>query len=171
MSGQRRAVGRWIGQAVLYTAFAAFLGLLSDWPVYAPYNSDEALIKLSLSHPGRRKEECRRRTREELAKLAPNMRAPLICSRERWPVLVELDLDGKSIYARIVRPAGLSRDGQSSFYRTFPVAAGRHRIKVRMRDRGDGQGFDYAHDAWVTLRPAQALVVGFLEDEGRFFLK
>lgn len=137
----------------------------------APYDPGQALIKLSLSHPGRRKEECRRRSREELAKLAPNMRAPLVCSRERWPVLVELDLNGKSIFARTVNPAGLSADGQSSFYSTFAVPAGRHRIAVRMRDRGDGQGFDYTHDAWITIAPAQALVVGFVEDERNFFIE
>ena len=128
---RRCTVGRWVGQAVLYAAFAAFLGLLSDWPVYTPHDPDKALIKLSLSHPGQRKEECRRRSLEELAKLAPNMRAPLACSRERWPVVVELDLDGERIFARTVNPAGLSADGQSSFYSTFAVPAGRHRIAVQ----------------------------------------
>ena len=171
MKGQSRRVGRWIGQAILYGAFAAFLGLLSDWPVYEPHDPSQALIKLSLTHPGKRKDECRRRSREELAELPPNMRAPLSCSRERWPVLVELDLDDKTIFARTVNPVGLSADGQSSFYHTFAVPAGRHRIAVRMRDRGDGQGFDYAREAWVTLAPAQSLVVSFSEDEGRFFLQ
>jgi hypothetical protein len=142
-----------------------------DRSFYAPHDPGLALIKLSLSHPGRRKEECRRRSREELARLAPNMRAPLACSRERWPVLVELDLDGKTVFAETVNPAGLSADGQSSFYTTFAVAAGRHRLAVRMRDRGDGQDFDFVHDAWVDLVPRQALVIGFSEDEGNFFIE
>ena len=43
---------------------------------------DEQLLKLSLSHAGARKEACHQRSAEELAKLAPNMRAPSVCPRE-----------------------------------------------------------------------------------------
>ena len=44
-----------------------------------------AQIRLSFVHGGDRAEPCRRRTREELEKLAPNMRKPLECSRRRLP--------------------------------------------------------------------------------------
>ncbi len=86
-------------------------------------------------------------------------------------VLVELDLDGETVYARKVNPVGLSADGQSSFYHSFAAPAGRFRIAVRMRDRGDGGGFGHARETWITLPPKQVLVVGFDEDSGRFFFR
>ena len=69
------------------------------------------------------------------------------------------------------KAAGLSRDGESSFYKTFVVSAGRHRIAVRMKERGDGKGFDFSRQQEVTLAPAQSLVFGFRSDTGKFFLR
>ena len=67
---------------------------------------DQALLKLSFTHAGQLVQECRRRTPEELAKLPPNMRAPLDCARERSPVTCELALDGQLLAQRIA-PSGL----------------------------------------------------------------
>lgn len=172
---RRRAVRlpplAWVGQGLAYAAFAAFIGYFSAAPAYTTLGPGQALVKLSLTHAGKRKVECRRRTREELAKLPPNMRAPQACPRERWPVLVELEVDGKPIYRKSVAPAGLSGDGPSSFYATFPVPAGTHHVALRVRDRGATRGFDYVREADVTLAPAQALVVGFRANDPAVFLK
>jgi len=66
---------RYAIQAVLYGAFAAFVGYFSTAPTYDHLAPGEALVRLSFSHAAQRKEPCRERTPEELAKLAPNMRA------------------------------------------------------------------------------------------------
>jgi hypothetical protein len=58
-----------------------FIGYFATLPKYRQIPDDVALIKLSISHLGDR--ECRKRTPEELAKLPPNMRAPMECPRER----------------------------------------------------------------------------------------
>ncbi|MEO7008627.1 MAG: hypothetical protein ABI156_05705, partial [Caldimonas sp.] len=71
----------WAGQAVLYGLFALFIGVFSHWPSYRNLEPDQALVKVSFVLHGKRVEECRRRTAEELAKLPPNMRAPLLCQR------------------------------------------------------------------------------------------
>ena len=65
----------WLGQALLYALFALAIGVFSQWPPYRHLGSDQALVKLSFQHAGQRKEACRERSPEELAKLAPNMRA------------------------------------------------------------------------------------------------
>jgi hypothetical protein len=85
-----------VGQVILYGAFAAFIGTFATWPKYQQIPSDVALIKLSISHLGER--ECRKRTPEELAKMPPNMRAPLDCPRERSDIRLEMDLDGEPIF-------------------------------------------------------------------------
>ena len=161
----------WAGQGVAYLLFAGVVGYLSSAPEYTYFDAGDALIKLSLSHPGKRKVECRRRTRQELAELPPNMRAPMKCPRERWPVEIELTLDGKPLYRGVNKPAGLAGDGASSFYEKFPVAAGVHRLAVRLVESGEAGGADYVLDEEVRLVSSQVLVVGFRSDAGRLFLK
>lgn len=152
---------QWLVQAVAYAAFAVGIAYFSNTPAHTLLAADRAVVKLSLSHPGRRKEECRRRTPGELAKLAPNMRKPLSCPRARWPVVVELEFDGKRILRESVPPRGLSDDGPSSVYRRFTMPAGRHRLAVRVRDRGGRDAFDYVLERDVELLPGRVLVVGF----------
>ncbi len=162
---------QWAGQAVTYALFAVGIGYFSNAPDYAAMAPDHALIKVSLSHPGQRKEECRKRTREELMKLPPNMRAPKKCSRERWPVFFEMELDGTLLYRDSVKPAGLAGDGHSNFYHTVAVPAGSHSLTVRMRDRGDTEDFKHVFARDVTLQPEQILVVGFASDTGTITLR
>ena len=76
----------WLGQVVLYALFALVIGVFSRWPVYQHLGSDQALIKLSFTHAGKPLGDCRRQSAAELAKLPPNMRAPMKCPRERSPV-------------------------------------------------------------------------------------
>ena len=57
---------------------------------------------------GRRWVRCRRRTAEERAKLAPTMRAPGDCPRERAAVGVKVELDGRPVADIVAPPAGLS---------------------------------------------------------------
>lgn len=70
-------------QAITYAWFAALIGVFASSPTYTYSDPNDAQIKLSFGHPGKRKVECRRRTREELAKLPPNMRTPQDCPRQR----------------------------------------------------------------------------------------
>lgn len=158
------------GQALLYGSFALLVGVFSKWPSYAPLAADEALIKLSFVHHGARVAECRPYTAEELAKLAPNMRAPLKCERERAPVTVELDIDGAPAYRYTAAPSGLSRDGASTVYKRLEVPAGTHRITVRMRDTTATSGFNHQHEATVNLKPSQVLVIDFDAERGGIVL-
>ena len=105
--------------------FALVIGVFSRWPAYQHLASDQALIKLSFNHQGKPVADCRRLSAEELAKLPPNMRAPMDCPRERSPITVELDVDGSPALRHVARPTGLSRDGASAVYHRMQVA-GRH---------------------------------------------
>ena len=152
---------QWIGQGVTYIMFAVVIAYFSSAPSYQAHPPDKAEIRLSLTHPGRHKVECRKRTREELQKMTANMRAPLSCARERWPLVVRMVLDGELVFSGSARPAGLSKDGHSSFYEKFTVGGQPHSIEVRLWD-GDGTGEpDYALKRNVTLSPLEVLVIGF----------
>jgi hypothetical protein len=129
--------------------------------VYRHLSEDEALLKLSFSHPGQLRGDCRRRMPEELQRLAPNMRQEMDCPRERSPVTVELHLDGTMLVRKEVRPAGVSRDGPSTYYARFAVPAGEHRLAVRIDDSARVPGFNHERDEAVRLDPGRILVVDF----------
>lgn len=151
----------WIGQVALYGLFALAIGVFSHWPPYRHLGEDQALITLSFSHTGQPVSECRPHTAEELAKLPPNMRSPLLCPRERSPIVVELDLDGAPALRQMAKPSGLSKDGAASIYHRLSLSAGTHRVAVRMSDDARRSDFGHVSEQTVTLKPAQILVIDF----------
>ena len=154
-------------QLALYVPLMALIGYFSTAPKFSPVSEGEALLRLSFIHAAERKAPCRQRTPEELAKLAPNMRAALDCPRERSPLLVELELDGNVVLRREVEPAGLKRDGNATVYHRLPVPAGRHKIAVRLRDR-PGEGFNFMREETVDLAPGRVLLIDFVAGQGGF---
>lgn len=147
-------------QAVSYAAFIAVVGYFSTSPAYAPLPPDHGLVRLSLQHAGQRKEACRQRTPEELAKLAPNMRSPTVCPRERATVVVQVTMDDRPLFEVAAPPTGLSKDGASSVYRRLAVPAGEHRFVAKLADTADGK-FEHVAEQTVDLKPGRVLVLDF----------
>lgn len=161
----------WIGQGLLYGLFALIIGYFSSSPPYRHLPAGQALIKLSFSHQGALISACRERTAEELAKLAPNMRTPLDCPRERSPVTVEIDLDGTPVYRHVAAPSGLSRDGASTIYHRIPVDAGEHHLAIRLNDDAHAARFNYRREETVTLQAGKVLVIDFDRESGGITLQ
>jgi len=161
----------WAGQLLLFGVFALVIGVFSRWPEYRHLDADQALIKLSFTHAGKRVAECRQLSAEELAKLPPNMRAATKCERERAPVRVEVDVDGAPAVRHVAQPSGLSKDGASAVYQRLSVPAGEHRIAVRLKDSAGGSSFDYQREQAVKLAPAQILVIDFDAEKGGITLQ
>jgi hypothetical protein len=149
------------GQAVTYAAFASILGVFANGPAHAPAPPEKAQIVLSFIHGGKPAGECRERTAEELAKLAPNMRRKLVCPRERVALLVELKVDGNTLFRDSLPPQGFAKDFPSHIHRRFAVEPGARRIEVRLRDSNRRDGFDYEGAAEATLAPRQSLAIDF----------
>jgi hypothetical protein len=160
----------YVGQGAVYVLLALGIAYFSDRPAYTSFPAEMALLKLSFAH-GAQKGECRRRTADELAKLAPNMRRPTACSRERLPVTVELLLDGKPLYQAVLPPSGLAGDGPSRVYQRFAVPAGRHALIARLRDSDRRDGFDYERTATIELAPAQSVAIDFRSEMGGFVFR
>ena len=158
---------RIVAQLLLYLPLMALIGMFSTSPRFELIAPGDALLRISLIHAAQRKQECRRRTPEELAKLPPNMRAALDCPRERVPLTVELEIDGAVVFRRTVPPAGFTRDGAASLYHRLPVAAGQHRIVARLRDHADGP-FNYVREETLTLAPGGMLLIDFVAAKGGF---
>lgn len=162
----RRGPLAWLGQAVLYGAFAAFIGVFSHWPPYQHLDATEAVIKISFTHAGKPVADCVRQTPEELAKLPPNMRAPTRCPRERSPVVIDVDVDGINVLNHAAPPTGLSRDGASAVYKRLVVPAGERRIDVRLSDDVRTRETPYQREESLDLEPGQVLVIDFNSDRG-----
>jgi hypothetical protein len=154
-------------QLALYAPLMAILAYFSTEPRFSVVAPDEALVRVSFIHATQRKEACRERSAEELAKLAPNMRAALDCPRERSPLLVELELDGRVVLRREVQPSGLRRDGNAVVYQRMALPAGRHRIVARLRDRAEGD-FNYMREETVELAGGRVLLIDFNAARGGF---
>ena len=161
---------RLAGQAIVYAGFAAMIGYFAASPSYSYRPEDQAEIKLSFSHGGQRR-DCRQLSSGEIAKLPPNMRVTRECSRERRPVLVEVEVDDVAAYRALLRPSGLSCDGPSRVYRRFVITQGQHRLVLRLRDGDRSDGFDYERVFDIDLRARQNLVIDFRAESGGFILR
>jgi len=163
-----RPAWSFVAQGGLYALLALTIGAFSCWPQYRQLARDEAVVKLSFSHAAQRVEPCAALTAAELARLPINMRVRTDCRRDRWPVTVNLMLDGRLLYLGTHRPAGLHDDGPSTIYRRFAVPVGPHVINVRIRDTGRSTGYDYEARRGVNLQPGQSFVIDFASSGNGF---
>jgi len=164
-------LGQYLGQAVMYGLFISFIGYFAGSPAYIFMKPDMAMVKLTFSHPGKRKQPCRYRSAEELAAMPAHLRKKKDCPRERSPVDVVLELDGQVVYRATIMPAGMSSDLASPIYERIRLPAGKHRLQLRMRDDVHSEGFNYTLDETVLLQPAQILVIDFDSENGKFQLE
>jgi hypothetical protein len=156
---------RYVFQALFYLPLMLIIGYFSSAPVFVHLPPDQALLRLSIAHAGERKQACRERTAEELARLPPNMRAAQDCPRERASLLVELEVDGQLRYRAEAQPAGTQRDGLATLYQRIPLPAGQHRIVVRMRDRAEGE-FNHVRDETLVLAGGASVLIDFNASRG-----
>ena len=155
-------------QALLYAAFAVFVGYFSIAPPYQYADPGAASVKLSLSHAADRVAECVRLTPDEINARARRGEPVNDCERERLPLTVEVDIDGETVLQVSAAPSGLWRDGPASVYERFDVAAGRHTITARLRDSARDSGWDYEHTETVELRPGRYFTIRFRAEIGGF---
>jgi len=161
---------RYVLQTCIYAGFALVVGYFSQAPVYLPIAEGAAQIKFSFAHGGKPKGGCRDRTTAELEALAANMRKAQLCSRERVPVVVSFELDGKTVFADSLPPSGLRGDGPSHMYEKFNVPAGRHEVSLRLRNSTRAEGWDYQAQKTVELKPGQILAIDFDPGNGGFVM-
>ncbi|MFZ2508502.1 MAG: cytochrome b N-terminal domain-containing protein [Steroidobacteraceae bacterium] len=170
--GLKFAAPRWplaaraAGIALLLGLLAGLTGVLATEPPLRQLGPNEAILRLSIRHATATREECKPLTAQQMMELKPNMRRPVDCARERWPVYVELEREGTLLYSGTHQPSGLWNDGSATVFRSFRVPAGPQSIIVRMRDSGRRAGFDHVRSGTIELRPGQNFVIGFSAGAG-----
>lgn len=160
---------------LIQTLFYSVVGLgviyFASAPPYHYFPEDQALLKMSFKHTGQRLEECQRLTPDEIAKLPANERKPMECERGRHPLVVEIVVDGETLYQETLAPSGLFGDGPAKVYYTLRVTLGPHLVTVRMNDSGQPGGYDFELTEMVEFEPREILVIDFAPEAGGFVFK
>jgi len=144
---------------VLATAY------FSDLPVYRVHDDGETELKLVIRHSGTLLEACRTLSSSELSQLAPNMRKPTICQREKSPLTIELTIDELPPYVVTIVPSGLHNDGVLALYKSFSLKHGPVRIRLRSKEDSHEQTFAQRFDQ-VIEADRSSIVVLELDDAG-----
>lgn len=153
--------------AVLALLFAAVAGL-SDRPRHRSLPEGTGVLKVSFVHGADRKAACRKRSAEEIAALPPNMRQRVLCPRQRPSLYVEIDLDGRRLFAADLPPSGIAGDGPSRLYERFVLPAGSYEVAVRLRDTGRAEGYEWQASERIEIAPAASRVIDFRPADGGF---
>jgi len=168
MSKSMKRIFQYPAQAIVYAGIAIVLGYFASQPVYQYRPVGEAEIKISFAHSGDHVTPCRKITREEMKGVQVNLRLPTVCPRERVPLYLEIDLDGKNIFAKSLQPSGLFDDGPAIVYERVPLPAGQYSLSLRMRDSREKEGFTYERTETVALKPGQSVAIDFRSETGGF---
>ncbi len=154
-------IWRYLGQGFGYFLFIAFIGYFSSMPGYTNVPVGQALIKFTFTHAGKRVHPFHdTRTNADMAKLSPQLRFRKH-SRKRFPLRIELEMDGRIVYKAEIPPRGLSHDLPSPVYQRFIIPAGKHHFRVRMGDDKREKGFAYTGEKTVELSPLRTLIIDF----------
>ena len=157
---------RFVLQAINYAVFMGLVWYFASYPAIRLIDDDEAVLTIAFAHAGQLREPCRRLSQEELNQLAPNMRKPEDCPRERSPVTLEAELDGEVVYRDTLDPPGLFGDGGVDVFYSTRIAAGEHQLNLRMNDSVRIEGFNHQLDQQVRVAPTRILLVGFDHQRG-----
>lgn len=158
-------------QVFYYSLFMVVVWYFSIKPPYQQLEADQAVVTLSFTHATQIAEPCRKKTQEELMKLAPNMRLAMDCKRERSPMNLELYLDDKQLTKVVLQPSGLHKDQGVNMFQSIKVKAGKHNLRLFMNDDVKVEGPTYKFEQSVTITPEQLLLIDFDAGSGGFFLK
>jgi hypothetical protein len=152
---------RYLLQAINYSVFMGLIWYFATAPSIRILADNESMITIAFAHAGELREPCRKLSKEELAKLAPNMRKPEDCPRERSPVTIEARLDGQTFFSESLPPPGLFGDGGVDVYYSGKISSGEHHLALKMNDSVRIKGFNHVLEQQVGIDPAQILLVEF----------
>lgn len=147
------------------------------------YSRDESSLKVAFKHSGKRVEDCNEtdlikkegeRYREMLRQskqVQMNVQKLGKCSRERFPVMIELSIDGKKVLDRAYVPTGLKKDMASYIFEEFIIKPGQHEISMSMKDNGPDSAPAHTITQTMELGPGAIALLRFEPKENRFLLE
>lgn len=165
MTATRRVGGAAI---VLVTLVATIV--LSNLRV--PADSTDAMVRLSWRIDPVAIEECRTRSEEELARLAPHMRQEEVCEGRHAHYELEFSVDGQRAAFDTLVPAGFRHDRPVFVLSELTVPPGPADVEVRFTAlvpetfEADGVPVSYEWQGRLELEPRQIGLIT-MDEEGR----
>ena len=155
---------RFVAQLALYAPLMAILAYFSTEPRFSVVAPGEALVRVSFIHATQRRQAAR--APEELAKLAPNMRAALDCRASARRCWLKWSSTASSSCAARCSPracAATATPWCTSAWRCRPAPP--HRRAAARPAEGD---FNFMKDETVELAGGQTLIIDFNAAKGGF---
>jgi hypothetical protein len=148
-----------VGGSLLALCLALVVFAFSNLPYNTPLSPEPELV-VSFSHGGAVLESAKL-SEEELAKRLPHMRAQVNVSRERAPVRLRIEVDGKVVFDESFQPRGLSKDGPSIALARLPVSEGQHSVRVGIADTAEREKWTQQWAETVTFESNRSRVILF----------
>lgn len=155
-----------IGFLLLLLLFGASLFL--DLPAHATLPAP-AQIRLAINHSGKLVAASSNLSAEVLAKLPPNVDPAQVLGGERFPVQVQVLVDGAPVLERSYRPRGLRREGSVYGLEDWWVQPGEHHLAINLMD--DGATWRTVFSDTMTIAPGAAQILYFVHDQDKFVVR
>jgi hypothetical protein len=126
-----------------------------------------AQIRLVINHSGKLMAASSNLAPEVLAKLPKNVDPAMVLGGERFPVQLQLSVDGQAVLERSYRPGGLRREGAIYGLETWWLAPGVHEVKISLMDDGATWQTVFAHPLDIVAGEAKIL---YYDAEQRVFV-
>lgn len=150
---------RGLGAALVALVLAGVVWFVSELPYRPPHGAGPELV-VSFVHAGAVLEP-RALTAEERARRLPHMRAQANVARERAPVRLRVQVDGRTVADESFRPHGLAKDGASVAVVRLPVTAGERTVRIGLADTADPEAWTREWAETVRFEPGRRRVVLF----------
>lgn len=93
------------------------------------------------------------------------------CPRERYPVAVEVYMDGKKLLDKNYPPTGLKKDMASYVYEEFIIEPGTHKFLVKLYDTGKKDSPDFVFEDTADIKPRDIKLITFDDKANKLILE
>lgn len=150
---------------------------------YSFFTPADSSIKVAFKHSGKRMSDCDEnemirkegeRYRRQLKgenRVQMNMAKLANCPRERFPVLVTVTIDGKTVLDKAYSPTGFRKDMASYVSEEFIVPAGTHNVAATLSDTAKKEAPDYALQETVELKPGEVKLITYDDRTGKLVIE
>lgn len=175
-------VAKFIRVVIVLVAILLPAVYLSD-ASFSFYKPETALLKIAFKHSGKRIVDCDetalikqagqmyRKSLKDVGRVSMDNAMMNGCPRERYPVSVNVMLDGAQLLRKDFSPTGIKNDMASYVYDEFTVKPGERRVTVSLWDTGRKETPDYSLDETVSFADRQTLLIRVDDVAGKLVIE
>jgi hypothetical protein len=145
-----------------------WVSLLLDQPASAAL-PQQAQLRLVINHSGKLMATANNLAPEVLAKLPKNIDPSMVLGGERFPIQIQLTVDGQPVLDQRYRPSGLRREGTSYGLEMWWLAPGVHQVKITLMD--DGATWQTVFERQLDIVAGEAKILYYDPEQGVFVVR